>query len=469
MKQLLAVVCVLGAVVAAPASAVQHRHGIVSVDKRGTGDGTVWSDPAGIDCGQVCSSQFPVQEEGYETRTITLYATTFAGSTFERWEGCDDAGGTTCYVNVGEGRSKSVIAVFGGSPPATYPLAVSRTAGGTVTSDPAGINCGSACASSFVRNSNVTLTATPDAGLRFSGWAGQWCTGTTPTCVVTMDKAKTVAAYFGDSPPPTEMPVIASKSGSGTVASSPAGIACEPSCSASFATGTTVTLTAAPARGWTFGGWGGDCTGNGACVLTIDGPKAVTADFRERPPETRALSVVIEGQGAVSSDPAGIACGSTCSRPFLLGSNVALRATTAPGWRFVEWRGACSGTATTCGVLMDLPKSATATFARRDVSAPSVRALPSSGRRGRAARLRYRVSDNSGSARVSVTVYRGRRALARIRRSHTAARSRNVLFYYLAWRVPRKLAKRPLRFCVVAADPSGNKTARASCARLRIT
>lgn len=468
VKRFVLLVCVLGACVAAPASALQPQHGIVSVDKRGTGDGTVTSSPGGIDCGQVCSSSFSVGEEGYETRTIALTATPFEGATFDGWEGCDDAIGATCQVDLGEGRSKSVIAFFGGSRPASYPLAVSRTAGGTVTSDPAGINCGSVCASPFARDTNVTLTATPDPGLRFSGWAGQWCGGTNPTCVVTMSKAKTVAAYFGDSPPPTEMPVIVSKSGSGTVASTPVGIACEPACSGSFTAGTTVTLTATPARGWTFGGWDGDCTGTGACVLAIDGPKAVTVAFREQPPETRALSVVTDGQGTVSSEPAGIDCGSTCSRPFLAGSNVTLRAAAARGWRFVQWRGACSGTSATCAVLIDLPKTATAVFMRRDVLAPSVRALRSSGRRGRAARLRYRVSDDSGSARVSVTVYRGRRALARIRRSHTAAGNRKVLFYYVTWRVPGKLAKRPLRFCVAATDPSGNNT-RPSCALLRIS
>ena len=471
MKRFVAIVCVLGAVAAAPASAVQE-HGVISVNKSGSGDGKVTSSPSGIDCDPVCASSFPGPgEPGYRS-TIELTATPFEGAYFERWDGCDDSGGATCYVDVSEGNTKSVSAVFGGSPPPTYQLVVSKTAGGTVTSEPAGINCGSGCTSSFASfatGSTVTVTATPEPGSRFNRWVGQWCVGTNPKCVVTIDRAKTVTAFFGDEPPPSEAPLVVSKSGSGTVASSPQGIACEPSCSSSFATGTVVTLTASAPQGWVFGGWGGDCAGAGACLVTVDGPKAVTAAFRERPPATHALSVVTSGQGTVSSDPAGIDCGATCSRPFVVGSNVTLRATAAPGWRFVGWSGACSGADPACAVVLDLPKTATAAFARLDLTAPAVRALVSSGRRGRAARLRYRVSDDSRSARVSITVYRGRRALARIRRSHTATNP-NVLFYYVTWRVPRRLAKRPaLRFCVGATDSSGNATARQSCAVLRIS
>lgn len=474
MKGLVAVLCVLGACVVAPASAVERQHGTLSVNNVGPepGDyGKVTSSPPGIDCHPTCSTSFPIGEVGYTSTTVSLTATPHPGAHFVRWEGCDDVGGvggTNCQVDIAEGHAKSVTAVFGGEAAATNPLAVSRTEGGRVTSEPAGIDCGSKCTHSFPRNQNVKLIATPDPGLRFSGWAGQWCGGTNPECVVTMDQAKTVAAYFGDAPPPANMPVIVSKSGNGTITSSPAGIACEPTCSGSFATGTTITLAATPAAGWTFGGWGGDCAGTGSCQLPIDGPKAVTATFRAQPTPTHALSVVKEGEGTVSSDPGGIDCGPTCSRPFVAGSNVTLRAAPAAGWRFVEWRGGCSGSAATCSVHMDLPKSATAAFAKLDLTAPAARALTSSGRRGRTARLRYRVSDDSGSARVSVTVYRGRRALARIRRSHASA-NRNVLFYYVSWRVPRRLAKRPLRFCVAATDSSGNKTARQSCAVLRIS
>jgi uncharacterized repeat protein (TIGR02543 family) len=43
--------------------------------------------------------------------------------------------------------------------------------------------------------------------------------------------------------------------------------------------GTSVTLTATPAAGYTFAGWQGACTGTGACQITMNGPESVTAQF----------------------------------------------------------------------------------------------------------------------------------------------------------------------------------------------
>jgi len=72
----------------------------------------------------------------------------------------------------------------------------------------------------------------------------------------------------------------------GKVDSSPAGIAnCTGpagTCSAAFNAGSSVTLTpigAATAPLSLFDAWGGACTGEGACVVTMDATKAVTASF----------------------------------------------------------------------------------------------------------------------------------------------------------------------------------------------
>lgn len=78
---------------------------------------------------------------------------------------------------------------------------------------------------------------------------------------------------------PATLTVSKSGNGSGTVTSSPSGIDCGSTCTASFDNGTSVTITATPAGGSTFAGWSGDCSGTGTCTLTMSADKAVTANF----------------------------------------------------------------------------------------------------------------------------------------------------------------------------------------------
>jgi hypothetical protein len=73
-----------------------------------------------------------------------------------------------------------------------------------------------------------------------------------------------------------------SRSGNGTVTSTPVGIQCGSDCTQPYASGTTVTLTATPANNFTFVGWGGACTGTGACTVVMDAEKSITATFVRR-------------------------------------------------------------------------------------------------------------------------------------------------------------------------------------------
>jgi hypothetical protein len=72
--------------------------------------------------------------------------------------------------------------------------------------------------------------------------------------------------------------------GTGTGTVSGGGIACPGSCSSSYPSGTSVTLTAQAAAGSTFAGWSGACTGTGTCELQMDTDRAVTATFTATPP-----------------------------------------------------------------------------------------------------------------------------------------------------------------------------------------
>ena len=82
-------------------------------------------------------------------------------------------------------------------------------------------------------------------------------------------------------PVPLQMPLTVSLAGqgTGTVSSNPSGISCGQTCTANFNTGSTVTLTAAPATGFTFAGWSGACSGTKSCTISITGASSVTAKF----------------------------------------------------------------------------------------------------------------------------------------------------------------------------------------------
>ena len=68
-------------------------------------------------------------------------------------------------------------------------------------------------------------------------------------------------------------------SGNGTVTSSPSGVSCPSVCTMNYSSGTPVMLTATPAGGSIFNGWGGACTGNGSCLVTMNSLESVTAMF----------------------------------------------------------------------------------------------------------------------------------------------------------------------------------------------
>lgn len=68
------------------------------------------------------------------------------------------------------------------------------------------------------------------------------------------------------------------------------------------------------------------------------------------------------GAGTITTAPAGISCGSTCSDTFVSGTVVTLTAAAEPNSIFLGWVGeGCTGTSS-CVVTMNTAKSVTATF-----------------------------------------------------------------------------------------------------------
>lgn len=320
----------------------------LTVERRGGGQGTVTSMPAGIDCGTTCSSQFD------EDTMVTLTATPNAPSVFNGWAGDCAGNAPTCTVTID--GSKRAIARFA-IPQFPLTVTLAGTGAGTVTSEPEGIDCGSECTADYDIDTMVTLTAEPANGSTFEGFAGA-CTGM--TCTVTMDQARDVTATFDGISYP--LAVTVGGTGGGTVTSMPGGINCNPTCTASYGPGAAITLTANPAPTSAFGGWSDACAAAGTnltCDVTMDMALTVGAQFDI---VAQALTVAVTGNGRITSTPVGIDCPGDCDEAFPTGTMVTLLAAPNAGSGFAAWQGACAGSGASCQLTVNAGTMATAAF-----------------------------------------------------------------------------------------------------------
>jgi hypothetical protein len=327
---------------------LRENFATLSATRNGAGAGAarVASTPAGIDCGAACSADF------LKGTGVTLVV---SGAGFTGWSGaCQGTG--SCVVALG--TDTAVSAAFSGVP-VTANLTVSRTGSGagTVTSTPAGIDCGSTCSARFAQGS-VQLTATPAAGSSFAGWTSGTgnasCAGTGVCAIALAADSSIVATFTLNSVQVTVTASVASANGGGGTVSCSANGGAAGTCG-SYAPGTQVTLTAQPNGVSNFTGWsGGGCSGTAPCTLTVTSNVAVTANFN-RP----TLNVQVAGAGRVTSSPAGIDCTTACVAAFDKASQVTL---TALGSVFAGWSGGgCTGTGA-CVVTMDQGAQIVATF-----------------------------------------------------------------------------------------------------------
>ncbi len=73
--------------------------------------------------------------------------------------------------------------------------------------------------------------------------------------------------------------ITVTKTGNGTITSTPSGINCGTACSATYSYGASVNLIAQPAANQAFSGWGGSCSGAESCNLIMNAPQTVSATF----------------------------------------------------------------------------------------------------------------------------------------------------------------------------------------------
>lgn len=372
--------CQTSSVCTVPASAdlaIQAEYRLkarqLTVTTAGVGGGYIDSAPAGIDCGRNIAGHADCAQTFGDGDQITLIARPDASSDFAGFSECP--GASTCTVTLTDDLTVTGTFVKG-----QRPVVVSATGNGngTVTSSPAGITCTRSggitqgpCTLTADYGAAVTLTGTAGADSTFAGFSGA-CTGTAP-CTVTLDAQQFVTATFTRNPKQLKVAVAGAP---GNVKSSPSGVNCdlgETGCAEIYAYNTSVTLTATPAAGKHLEAWTGDaggCTASSlTCTLTMNQARNVTAQFAAN---ERTLTVEAstepdptETGGTVTSDPAGITCGSQCSTVADEGTEVQLTAAPMPGYRFAGYEGAGCGADPDCTIALgSADVSVGATFTR---------------------------------------------------------------------------------------------------------
>ncbi len=287
-------------------------------------------------------------------------------------DGCNGKtlqGGGMCSITIkfapsSPGTKSASLSVSSSAGNASTPLSATASATlsvtldgmghGTVTSTPSGISCTSGTCTHDFTTSSIMLTADPDASSAFTAWSG--CAGTGSSCTASLGTTTTaVHATFQDLI--TVFVTITDTDGAGTVTTSPPGITCRTgTCSAAFARGTMLRVTATPGSNSLFGGWygGGVCSPpladdrytqamiqlafTNPCVFTVS-PENV--DIAEQATFSGKSHIVLtpQGSGTVTSIPAGMNCPPTCTADLPYATIIAFLASPSAIWTA---NGACN-------------------------------------------------------------------------------------------------------------------------------
>ena len=318
---------------------------MIPLEARIIGEGSIESQPAGLSCMPgLCTGKFPVGTQ------VTLTAVPKPGNEFSGWGGaCSEKLGCQVTMDAPKAMTATFTLI---SPPPTVKLSVTVEGNGVVTSTPGNLSCESGtCEENFDEGIKVVLSAQPKPDFKFDGWSLP-CSGIGP-CEVTMSEGQSVTATFTPLVlPPVAFSVIVE--GEGRVTSDPAGIDCPAvACTHDFENGKQVTLLPEPKTGHMFDGWSEGCMGKEACTVTLKSPIRVKAVFTLIPLPPVALSVTVEGNGNVTSTPAGIDCPTgNCAHDFTNGEMLVLTARANTGQVFSEWKGDCTGMGTSCQLKM---------------------------------------------------------------------------------------------------------------------
>jgi len=350
----------------------------LTVSTVGTGVGTI--SGGGINCVSpgtgTCTAQVIDGTLVTLTRTNSAAA---AGSqnVFGGWGGDCNAFGVAAACTLTVDGAKNVAATF--TLQHRLSLTINSVSGamGSLLANPGNFLCNAnTCEQYFNAGANLTITASPATGIDVLQSVTGACT-MSPCSIANLDGPKTVTATF--LPSPGDLQVVLPASGSLDFGSLAIGAGATSATqtirirnNGGSATGSLqVTITGAGASSYTTPGdaCGGATLAAGAtcdiaarfnptavgtlgAVVTVRDPlTGATRGVNVGGVGTSTVTVTKTGNGTITSTPAGIACGATCTAS-LQTSPLTLTAIPDAGWMFDSWSGACAsaGSATTCSV-----------------------------------------------------------------------------------------------------------------------
>ncbi|HEV2178090.1 MAG TPA: choice-of-anchor D domain-containing protein [Terriglobia bacterium] len=361
-----------------------------------SGQGTVTSTDGAINCTRNAGGVTGTCSATYASGiTVTMNATAASGWTFSAWSSGTQSGcnaGNPCIVTMTQNLSPTATFTSGtpigtlSSTNVIFPLQAVGTTGtaqtvtltntGTAALTITGIALGGANAGDFAQSNNCPLspaTVAPGGLCTFTITFTPTATGTRTASISITDNNNNVSgtvqqvALTGTG----GYTLSPNLSGQGTVTSTDGAINCTRNasgvtgtCSATYASGTTVMMNATAASGWTFSAWSSGtqsgCNAGNPCVVTMNQNLSPTATFGY------TLTVSENGQGTITSIDGKINCTNdigTCSYTYNSGTSVTLNTAPLSGWVFVNWSGTgCSGTNPSCTVVMNSSLSPAANF-----------------------------------------------------------------------------------------------------------
>jgi uncharacterized repeat protein (TIGR02543 family) len=272
-----------------------------------------------------------------EGSTVTVMATPNIGFTFTSWTDGTSVVSTSPSYQFKMAGNKALVANFTAIPAGNFALNLSSSpaAGGTTSGSGA-----------YLIGSNVTASATANKGYTFLNWTdGATIVSTSSNYQFVLSANRTLVANFRAIPATQFAVSLTSTPTSGGTTNG----------EGAYASGTSVTITAAQNTGYTFVNWT-DKTSNlvvstsPSYTFVLTQNKTFVANFVLN---VYSLTVVAQN-GTVSKTPD--------QANYNHGTLVSLIATPAAGYVFTSWSGDASGSTNPLQVAMNSSKTVTANF-----------------------------------------------------------------------------------------------------------